>query len=185
MKYAIRYFSILLFIACSFGSFAHAQKNCERKDFTKDLPNFYQVNENLYRSGQPTEAGVKQLKGKVKTIVYLRGADEKAEIERKWAKSVDIDLKTFPLNNWFRPKDAQIKDILAFIENPANQPVFVHCQRGADRTGTVIAVYRIAHDGWTAQKANEEAENFCFGWWQVWMKDYIKDYYRDFKKQKI
>jgi tyrosine-protein phosphatase SIW14 len=176
MKLAIRYFSLLLIIAFFFSGFAQAQMAVE----DKDLPNFGKINKNLFRGGQPTGAGLKKLKDiyNVKSIVYLRGADEKAEIEKKLAKAVGIDFQSFFLNNWFAPKDAQINAILAFIDNPANQPVFVHCKRGADRTGTVIAVYRILHEGKTAKEAFDEAKDFHFGWWQLWMKDYIYDYYK-------
>ncbi len=176
MKFTAKCFSILFVFA--FFNFSYAQKAVENKN----LPNFHQVNENLYRGGQPTEEGIKQLAGQVKTIVYLRGLDEREKTEEKWAKASNIGFKSFPLSNWFSPKDSQIKDILAFINDPQNQPVFVHCQRGADRTGTVIAVYRISHDGKTAKEAIDEAKKFHLGWWQFWMKDFIKDYYRDFKK---
>jgi len=180
MKLTIRYFSLLLIIAYSFSNFAHGQK----RSVKEDLPNFSQVNANLYRGGQPTEAGIKKLKQMgVKTIIYLRRTDERAKTEETWARAAGINFFNAPSNNWFGPKDAQIEKVLSLINAPENQPVFVHCKRGADRTGTVIAVYRISHDGWTAKQANEEAEKFHFGWWQFWMKDYINDYYRDFKKQ--
>lgn len=181
MKLRIKYFPLLLIIVLSLGGLAHGQK----KSSSEDLPNFSKVNENLYRGGQPSQNGVKKLKEdfKIKTIIYLRGADERAEIEKKWSEAAGIKFINVSLNNWFGPKDAQIEKALQEINRTENQPVFVHCQRGADRTGTVIAVYRITHDGWTARAATEEAEIFHFGWWQIWMKDYIKDYYRDFKKQ--
>ena len=130
MKLTVRYFSLFLIIALSFSGFADGQK----KSAKEDLPNFHQVNANLYRSGQPSEAGIKQLEGKVKTIVYLRGADEKAATEEGWAKAAHIEFKNFSLNNWLAPKDSQLKDIMAFVDDPKNQPVLVHCRRGADRT---------------------------------------------------
>ncbi len=177
MKQAIRSFSLLFIITFCVIGFADGQT------ITKDLPNFYPVNEVLYRGGQPTEAGVKELaKMGVKTIIDLRGADEKAKKEETWAQNSGIRFINKPLNNWFEPKNAKIEEIIAEINRPENQPVFVHCQRGADRTGTVVAVYRITHDNWTAEQANAEAKKFGFGWWQFWMKDYINDYYRDFKK---
>lgn len=176
MKTNLRYFTLLFVIA--FAQFAAAQIA------DKDLPNFHQVNDNLYRGAQPTKAGILELKKiGIKTIIDLRGADEKAEVEENWAQSAGIKFINIPLNNWFGPKDAKIEKILAAINNAENQPVFVHCKRGADRTGTVIGVYRIAHDGWTAKQVNDEAKDFGFGWWQIWMKDFINDYYRDFKKQ--
>lgn len=176
MRLNLKYFALLFVI--TFAQVAQAQIA------DKDLPNFHQVNENLYRGAQPSQAGIVQLKQiGVKTIISLRGADENSEIEGNWAQSSGIKFINIPLNNWFGPKDEKIEKILASINNAENQPVFVHCKRGADRTGTVIAVYRITHDGWTAKRANVEAKERGFGWWQVWMKDFIKDYYRDFKKQ--
>ena len=177
MKSTIRYFSLLIIIA--FANFAHAQKAVENKN----LPNFSKVNANLYRGGQPTEAGVQELRGMgVKTIINLRGADENSKPEEKWAREAGIEIKNVNLSNWFEPKTTEIDNIIKEIDKPENQPIFVHCKRGADRTGTVIAVYRIRHDGFTAKQAIDEAKQFDFGWWQFWMKDFIKDYYRDFKK---
>ena len=179
MKSAARYVSFLFIIA--FASFAHAQKAVENKD----LPNFLQVNASFYRGAQPTEAGVKQLaKMGVKTIIDLRGEDEKARNEEIWARNAGIKFINVSLGNWFEPKTGDIERIIKDIDAPENQPVFIHCKRGADRTGTVVAVYRISHDNWTAKQAISEAKRFDFGWWQFWMKDYINDYYRDFKQGK-
>lgn len=182
MTLKTRYFSLLLTVALFFGGFAHGQKRTEKVD----LPNFSQVNEQLYRGGQPTEAGVKKLKDEfnIKTIINLRGADDRAKKEENWAKDAGVKFINIPLHNWFGPKDKKIEKILSLINTPENQPVFVHCKRGSDRTGTIIAVYRMTQDGWTAKQANKEAKEFGFGWWQFWMKDYIKDYYKDFISQK-
>jgi protein tyrosine/serine phosphatase len=161
------------------GQTSRAQMTATRND----LPNFSQVNAKLYRGAQPTEEGVKKLAQMgVKTIIDLRGADEKAKREETWARNAGLKFINVPLNNLFGPKDAKIAEIEKLINAPENQPVFVHCKRGADRTGTVIAVYRITYEDWTAERADDEAKKFGFGWWQFWMKDYIKDYYRDFKK---
>lgn len=179
MKSKVSYVSFLLVVVLA--NFANAQKAVENKD----LPNFSQVSANLYRGAQPTEAGVKQLAAMgVKTIINLRGADERARTEETWAKNAGMKFINVSLRNWFEPKTEDIERVIEEIDAPENQPVFVHCKRGADRTGTVVAVYRISHDNWTAKQANDEAKKFDFGWWQFWMKDFINDYYRDFKKQK-
>ena len=178
MKPAIKNLLIIFFITS--GNFANAQKTIK----SKDLPNFAQVNANVYRGAQPTENGIKELsKMGVKTIINLRGEDKNSRKE-EWAKNADIKFIAVDLKNWFKPKTEDIEQIIKYIDAPENQPVFVHCKCGADRTGTVVAVYLISHDGWTAKQANDEAKKFGFGWWQFWMKDYINDYYRNFVSQK-
>lgn len=177
MNSSIKYFSILLIVL--FANFAHAQKAVENKD----LPNFAQVNANFYRGAQPTENGVRELaKMGVKTIIDLRGADERAEKEETWARNANVKFLNVSLRNWFEPKSSDFERIIKEIDAPENQPVFVHCKRGADRTGTIVAVYRIRHDGWTAKQAIDEAKKFDFGWWQFWMRDFINDYYRNYEK---
>jgi protein tyrosine/serine phosphatase len=179
MKIITLHFSLSIILL--FTSFASAQ-NCAP---SKDLPNFGCINANFYRGAQPTEEGIKELARRgIKTIINLRGADKKAQIEENQARNAGIKFINIPLNNWSGPKDADIKQIIALIDSPENQPVFVHCKRGADRTGTVIAVYRITRDSWTAKQAKTEAKTFRFGWWQFRMKDYIEDYYEDLKKLK-
>ena len=178
MKFTIYGFTVLLVFV--FANAPRAQTAANEKD----LPNFSQVNRNFYRGAQPTENGVKQLaRMGVRTIIDLRGADENSEREKSWAQSAGIKFVAVDLSNWFKPKTSDIEAIIKQIDAPENQPVFVHCKRGADRTGTVAAIYRIKHDGWTAKQAIAEAKRFDFGWWQFWMKDYINDYYEKFKVQ--
>jgi tyrosine-protein phosphatase SIW14 len=168
----------LLLLALVVGQTSRAQT----KTADKDLPNFAEVNAKLYRGAQPTEAGIKKLAAMgVKTIIDLRGADERVKKEETWARNAGLKFINIPLDNWNRPKDARIAEIEKTLDAPENQPVFVHCRRGADRTGTVIAVYRMTHDGWDAKRAGDEAETFGLGWWQFEMKDFINDFYRDYK----
>lgn len=177
MRAVIKFFLITII----FANFAHAQKQIENKD----LPNFYKVSDKFYRGAQPTENGVRELaRMGVKTIIDLRGADENSEREKLWAQKAGIKFVVVDLGNWFKPKTSDVEAIIKQIDTASDEPVFIHCKRGADRTGTVVAVYRISHDEWTAKQALDEAKKFNFGWWQLWMKDYINDYYRDFRKQK-
>lgn len=174
MTRSISKFTVSLLIALCIGITVNAQYDQP----SRDLPNFYKVNANLYRGGQPTEAGLAKLKQKgIRTIIDLRSYDQLAKKEEGWSRSAGVKFISMPMSNWFKPKDMQIDKIIKLIDDPANQPVFVHCQRGADRTGTVVAVYRISREGWNADRANEEAEKFGFGWWQFWLKDFINDYY--------
>lgn len=175
MRMTRRTHVLSVLLALCLWQFSTAQDN--RND--KDLPNFYRVNETLYRGGQPTPAGLKSLRQLgVKTIINLREDDDRARAEE--AQAVDEGFRYFniPLDRYDRPSDERVAEILSIINATDNQPVFVHCHRGADRTGTIIAIYRMDHDGWTSQQAKDEAKRFGLGFWQRRMKDYVSDYYR-------
>lgn len=167
--------TVILFLALVSNGLAQSAPSSENKD----LPKLFEVNSNLYRGGQPSEQGVMRLRAMgVKSIINLRGEDALSRKEMHWAQESGMKYYSVSMNNWLKPKDEEIEAILALIDKEENGPVYVHCKRGSDRTGTVIAIYRITHDGWTAKQATDEAKQFGFGWWQFWMKDYVSDYYK-------
>src|ERR1700752_114668 len=148
----------------------------------KELPNFHQVSETLFRGGQPKDGGLQKLKQLgVKTIIDLR--NDHAEAEGAEARAAGMQYFSFPMARFGRPDEKTISEVLRIIGANENQPVFVHCAKGSDRTGTIVAIYRIEHDGWTSEKAKAEANRFGMGPWQVQMKDYIRDYYTRKSKQ--
>lgn len=141
------------------------------------IHNFHRVNELLYRGGQPDLKDLKRLKDLgIKTIVNLRGAGEGSDKEEREAHALGLQYINIPMSGLRRPTPDSISRALDLISSPDTQPVFVHCARGSDRTGTVVAVYRIKHDGWTAKKAIEEAESLGMKFWERGMKDFIRDY---------
>ena len=145
----------------------------------KELPNFHQVNEQLYRGAQPKRGGIQRLAQLgIKTVVNLRGDDERSQTEEQETRAAGLHYFNVPFERLGRPTDEQVERVLSIINAPENQPVFVHCQRGADRTGAIIAVYRIEHHGWTSEQAKAEAKRYGMRPWQLGMKDYIRDYYR-------
>lgn len=144
----------------------------------KELPNLRQVNSSLYRGAQPKKGGLQLLKQLgIKTIISLRDDDEQSKAEEAEAKTIGLGYFSIPLSSFNRPPDKTVAEVLALINAAENQPVFVHCERGADRTGTIVAIYRIDHDGWTSDQAKAEAKRYGLGFWQIEMKDYIHDYY--------
>lgn len=80
---------------------------------------------------------------------------------------------SIPMKGMSTPKNTQIADVLSVLNDAANGPVFVHCKRGADRTGTVIALYRMVHDGWDSKKALNEARSYGMSVFQSAMKHYV------------
>jgi protein tyrosine/serine phosphatase len=150
----------------------------ENRSYDK-LPNFHQVSENLYRGGQPQRGGLKKLSELgIKTVINLRGASEETRDEQVEAEASGMRYFNIPMSGLGRPTDEQMDRALAIIGARENWPVFVHCQRGADRTGVVIAVYRILRENWTEEQAITEAKRFGMATIQFRKKDYISDYYQ-------
>jgi len=145
----------------------------------RELPNFHQVNENLYRGAQPQRGALKKLSELgIKTVINLRGASEDTRDEQAEAEASGMRYFNIPMPALGRPTDEQVERALAVIDARENWPVFVHCQRGADRTGVIIAVYRILRNQWTAEQAIDEAKRFGMAGIQFRKKDYISDYYK-------
>jgi tyrosine-protein phosphatase SIW14 len=145
----------------------------------RELPNFHRVNENLYRGAQPRRGGLKKLSELgVKTIINLRGASEETRRGQDEAEALGMRYFNIPMSALWRPTDEQVKRVLAVIDAQENWPVFVHCQRGADRTGVIIAVYRISRDQWNDEQAVAEAKRFGMAAVQFRKRGYISDYYK-------
>jgi tyrosine-protein phosphatase SIW14 len=134
------------------------------------VPNFHQVNEHVYRGAQPHGAGFASLaKLGIKTIVDLRGEkSEQADVERAGIHYVRLHWSGYKA-----PGDEQMAAVLSLLNDNSAWPVFVHCRRGADRTGTAIACYRISHDHWTNQQALDEAKSFGMNPMEVAMQHFI------------
>ena len=177
----LSFVAISLCLLAQLAAVASAQNPAESEPRYEELPNFHQVNAKLYRGGQPrTEGGIRRLAALgVKTIINLRDDDERARAEGQEAQAAGLRYINIPFGRLGRPTDEQVERVLSLIDAVENGLVFVHCKRGADRTGTVIAIYRIEHDGWTSEQAKEEAKRYGLGFWQRGMKDYIHNYYHD------
>ena len=141
------------------------------------VENFHQVNERVYRGAQPTDAGFQNLaKLGVKTIVDLRETDGRSAQEKKAVEAAGMHYVNIPLRGMSAPSQADVDKVLALFNNASAGPVFVHCRRGADRTGTVVACYRISHDGWKNDKALAEAKGNGMAWIEKAMQHYVMHY---------
>jgi tyrosine-protein phosphatase SIW14 len=142
-----------------------------------ELPRFRQVSDTLYRGAQPREGGVSKLRELgINTIVNLRGANDRTRAEEAEARALGLNYFNVMLPNWGRPEDTRVARILEIIATPENGRVFVHCKEGVDRTGMIVALYRMTHHGWNSSQALAEAHQSGMRRTQFWMRDYAKDY---------
>jgi tyrosine-protein phosphatase SIW14 len=149
----------------------------------RELPNFHQINDHLYRGGQPKKGGLKKLSQLgIKTIINLRGASEDTLAEESEAKRLGMLYYNIPMSSIDLPTNEQISKVMEIIEVAelaGNAPIFIHCRRGSDRTGVIIAIYRILCDCWTPERALDEAKRFGMGWMQFRKRNYIKDFFEE------
>jgi len=139
--------------------------------------NFHQLNQTVYRGAQPSPEGFRSLaKIGIKTIIDLREAGGRAAAERKVVEAAGMRYVNIPMNGHAAPTGQQISRLLSLLNDRSAGPVFVHCRRGADRTGTIMACYRIAHDHWENQKALNEAKTNGMSWTEFAMKHYVLGY---------
>lgn len=140
--------------------------------------NFEKVNDLVYRGAQPTEEGFQNLaKLGIHTVLDLQEAGTARAIsEQREVKAAGMEYISVPMSGMQKPSNESVAKVLAILEGGNNGPVFVHCHRGADRTGGVIACYRIEHDHWTNQKALSEARSMGMSWYQLAIQHYVQNY---------
>lgn len=116
------------------------------------VPNLHKVSEDLYRSAQPSRQGMRRLKQLgIETIVNLRSFHS----DRDEIRDTGLAYEHIYMKAW-HPERKEVVRFLQIVSNPKRTPVLVHCLHGADRTGTMCAVYRIAVQGWTKEEAIRE-----------------------------
>lgn len=141
------------------------------------IKNFDQVDAHVYRGGQPTDEGLQYLaKLGVKTIVDLRESGDRSNAEKRAATGAGMKYVNVPMTGLTPPTDDEITGILAILEDHTTGPVFVHCLRGADRTGAVIAAYHISHHNWDNARALKDAKAHSMSFFQFPRQNYIQKF---------
>ena len=137
------------------------------------LPNLNRINANLYRSAQPTLEGFRFLgtnpsiyagDRSIKTIISLRAFNDDKDLG---AEESGLRLEQIYFNTW-HAEDADVIKFLRIATTPGMQPVLVHCKHGSDRTGTMVAIYRIVVQGWPKVEAMDEMVQGGYGFHPMW-----------------
>ncbi|MHC4662235.1 MAG: fused DSP-PTPase phosphatase/NAD kinase-like protein [Planctomycetota bacterium] len=125
------------------------------------LENFHKVSDDLYRGAQPGEEGMKELeKLGMKTVINLREFhSDRDELEGVKMKSIHIKLEAHD-----EPEERDVVTFLSILKDRENLPAFVHCKHGADRTGMMVAIYRIVFQNWDREEAIKEWTTGGFGY---------------------
>jgi len=125
------------------------------------IDNFGKINDNYYRGSQPNQGEFAQLKRLgIKTVIDLR--EDYKKTEETWVRDLGMTYVRIPLKTRVAATQEQWKSFLGLVNDPANQPVYVHCKGGRHRTGAMTAIYRITHDSWTADQAYQEMKDYDF-----------------------
>ena len=140
-------------------------------------PRLYRVDDNVYRGLQPTRQDIAGLASSgIRTVLDLRGALDHKGWEQQAVEAAGMRYIRVGMSGFFAPSNRQIDKILAVLQDPTLGPIFVHCRRGADRSGLVIACYRISHDNWTNAQAMVEARQQGFSRLEVLMHRYVQHF---------
>ena len=136
------------------------------------LERFSEVDTRLWRGSQPDEAEFATLRDLgVRTVINLRNDDsERQAVEALGMRYVAIPLTMHAFGRSGPVPEDAVQRFFEVVDDPANGLVFVHCRRGADRTGTFVALYRIARQHWTPQAAYQEAREIGMRWWHYPVK---------------
>jgi len=171
---------LCLFLLCPFQVRAATERNPEWAVpvVSPNVPNLFRVTPGIYRSAQPEAADMKALEQMgIRTVISLRNFH--GDVEK--AKGTKLVLVSIPMNTWDIDDGAVIQALRALHD--AQKPVLVHCQHGADRTGLIMAMYRMTEQGWSREKALDELQNGGYGFHPMWRN--IIEYLRKVDVERI
>jgi protein tyrosine phosphatase (PTP) superfamily phosphohydrolase (DUF442 family) len=137
-----------------------ANHSAGTKRTLEGVTNFGEVTPTLYRGAQPSREGYEAL-AKMGVDIVVDGRLSGRDNERQAVEKAGMQYVAIPWHCLF-PRDQTFARFLAVLRDNPEKKVFVHCRYGDDRTGMMIAAYRMSVEGWTAEEARKEMEQFGF-----------------------
>ena len=173
----IKIFLLFLFLIQSI-SFAGIS-SVEEEIMADNIRNFYKVSDGIYRSAQPDKKSMELIDViGIKTVINLR----RYHSDTYEAKNTSLKLERVKMNPG-KIRDEDIIEILTIIKN-SDKPVLIHCWHGSDRTGVVVAMYRIIFEGYTKEEAIKELREEKYGHHESFYGNIVK-YVRDADVEKL
>jgi protein tyrosine/serine phosphatase len=110
----------------------------------------------------------------IKTVINLRHFH--GESEGDLVRAAGMRYERVPLHSSEAPSAKEVEQFMKLVSDPSLRPIYVHCQFGVDRTGTMMAVYRIERDNWS--NADALAEMIYFGAHSMWksLQKFVQGY---------
>ena len=143
---------------------ASAQTTAAAPSVRMRIDNFARVSDTYFRGAQPIGSDYADLaKLGIKTVINLIGDDELDATEKTSVEEHGMRYLLIPMSTRKAPTSQQLETFLAVVNDPASQPVYVHCVGGRHRTGVMTAVYRMQRDGISGAEAFNEMKRFKYG----------------------
>nr|WP_299344590.1 dual specificity protein phosphatase family protein [Allomuricauda sp.] len=156
-----------------------AQQQDVRQIESRYFKNLFQINDSIFRSEQPSKKGFRELEAMgIKTIINLRRLKD----DNRKAKGTGLQLKKVPLRS-AKMVETDIANVLGLI-HASEKPVLIHCWHGSDRTGVIIAAYRVVFENWDKERAIQEFRRKEFGYHENWYPNLL-DLIRNLNPEKM
>jgi protein tyrosine/serine phosphatase len=128
------------------------------------VDNLHRVSENLYRSAQPSMRGMQELRSLgIRSVINLRAF----HCDLSGSAGTGLSNHRLHILTW-KVQDVHVVRVLGLLRDVRNAPFLIHCKHGADRTGLMLAMYRIVEQGWSKQDAISEMVNGGYGYHRMW-----------------
>jgi len=152
-------------VLTSFALIGASRVSWSQTDKLQGLPNFGRVSDSLFRGAQPTKAGFSVLRDRgISIIVNFRDETDEIEAERREVESAGMKYVGIPWKGHHEPSNSQVVQFLDLVRANQEAKIFVHCKAGADRTGVMVAAYRIALEHKAVAEAVAEMHQYHYHW---------------------